>query len=208
MGFFQAGSFRNLGNRRMILPMIGLYAVILVLSIGPAQGIETSVDASSVPAHKTTAHDQYLSSHDAFAALERDPDILFIDVRDPIEISMTGRPAPIDAIVPVRIQTDMRDPELNEYALVDNPAFLESMTLVLSMNGKTKSDLIIVTCGSGWRSAAAARILIDNGYTNVWHITDGYPGDEKPGLNVENAWKLAGLPWSYEVTLGSEWIRI
>ena len=77
--------------------------------------------------------------------------------------------------------------------------------MVMANENKSNDDLIIVTCGSGMRSAAAAQRLIDAGYTNVWHISDGYDGDELPGINTQNAWRLAGLPWTNAPVFGDEW---
>ena len=170
--------------------------------------VTSTVNASVVPEIKSTPLKLYLTSQDAFKLLKKKPDILFIDVRDPVEISQTGRPEPVDAIVPVKVQTNKFDQKLNEYALEENPWFLESMEEMLRRFGKTKHDTLIVTCGSGIRSALAVRRLSKAGYTNVWHIADGYEGDERPGRNLKNAWKLAGLPWSNSSVPGSEWIML
>ena len=161
-----------------------------------------------VAAVKSTPFGKYISSKHAHELLEKDPNLLFVDVRDPIEISKTGRPLHIDAIVPLQVQTSTFDEGLGEYTLVDNPSFTASMFEALEAAGKSKHDMIIITCGSGYRSARAATELAAAGFTNVWHIPDGYPGDEKPGLNTHNAWNLQGLPWSYDVVHGSEWVKL
>jgi len=105
------------------------------------------------------------------------------------------------------VQSDLFDPEINEYALVPNGKFLDQRSEVLSEAGKSKHDLIILTCGSGYRSAEAARKLSSAGYTNVWHIPNGYVGDDKIGMNVQNAWLNAGLPWSYSLIDETPWIK-
>jgi len=48
-------------------------------------------------------------------------------VRDPVEISQTGLPASVDAIVPVRIHSSEFDQSIREYVLKDNPHFIEQM---------------------------------------------------------------------------------
>jgi len=136
------------------------------------------------------------------------PEILFIDVRDPVEILLGGHPELIDAVVPVRLQSNVFNEDLLEWELKDNPDFLKYMDAALTEFGKTKGDMIVLTCGSGWRSAFAAGKLYDAGYTDVWHITDGYDGEEKPGLNSANAWHLQGFPWSYDAVLGSDNLQI
>ncbi len=171
--------------------------------------VTKTIDENTLPKIKTIPSGNYLTSRQTYELLSSDPDILFIDVRDPMEISLAGRPKQVDAIVPVRVQSNKFDDSIDEFKLVDNPDFMSQMEKVLAMYGKSKHDMIIITCGSGMRSAKAAHVLIKSGYTNVWHIPDGYAGDEKPGMNSHNAWKLAGLPWTKEKKIfGNEWIKI
>lgn len=166
----------------------------------------SSVDAASLPPHKVTPAGLYLSSFDAHAVLSKAPEILFIEVRDPGEVSISGHPVPVDAIVPVMILTPKKDPDTGAYMLADNPDFLAAMRQVATKLGHKRTDPIIITCGSGRRSAMAVRRLNMAGYPNVWHIVDGYPGDDKQGMNVANAWEMAGLPWTRTAIVpGSAW---
>ena len=192
---------------RFVLPNLGsvifkisitisvLVSLIVTLEIF-VKGRDYGVNSLTVAQAKATPLMKYISSRKAYEFLSDDPHILFVDVRDPIEISQSGRPVPIDAIVPVRLQSTKFDPNLGEFSLVDNPDFISHMKNVFDTHGKSKHDMVIITCGSGYRSAEAVHKLVAAGYTNVWHIPDGYAGDEKPGLNTHNAWKLAGLPWT------------
>lgn len=198
-------------NEMNTLRVLGL-TLVLGLSCATSSSMSgvfaSSIDSVEVPAIKVTPLKLYLSSVDAFDILEQDSDILFIDVRDPVEIAQTGHPAAIDAIVPTKIHSDQYDADLGEYVLKDNPAFVPMMDEMIAQFGKSKHDKIIITCGSGWRSAEAVRKLSKAGYTNVWHIVDGYDGETKPGRNSKNAWKLAGLPWSKSKVPGGEWIMM
>jgi rhodanese-related sulfurtransferase len=55
-------------------------------------------------------------------------------------------------------------------------------------------------CRSGDRSARAANLLIDAGFTNVWNQIEGFEGDmSKDGRRTVNGWKNAGLPWTYKL---------
>jgi len=157
---------------------------------------------------KLTPQMKYMNSREAYELLTADPDILFIDVRDQLEIALYGHPSLIDAVVAVRSQSTTFDEKLLEWELKDNPDFLTHMGETLELFGKTKQDMIIITCGSGWRSAYAARLLHEAGYSDVWHIPDGFEGEHKPGINLANAWQLEGLPWSYEQVPGLEWMRV
>ena len=67
-----------------------------------------------------------------------------------------------------------------------------------------KDDTIVLICRSGKRSAKAASLMAKAGYTNVYHLVDGYEGDKanegpSKGQRVVNGWKSAGLPWSYKL---------
>ncbi len=165
----------------------------------------SKLETSKLPAAKQTSLGKYLSSNAAYKLLQDNDSVLFIDVRDSVEIGLSGHPANIDAIVPLKIQTTRYNDTLFEFELTPNVQFVEELEQVLELNGKTKDDMIILTCGSGIRSAMAVNVLAKANYTNVWHIPDGYEGDEKPGINTKNAWQLAGLPWSDELVHGSHW---
>ncbi len=184
---------------------ITLFILVMFLSpaIAIAEDFQSGIDPELLRDVKQTPQGKYMTSEEAFDLLTKDPDILFVDVRDPVEVVLNGHPSLIDAVVPVRAQSTVFDEQILEWELKDNPNFFLSMEKTLVAFGKSRNDMIIITCGSGWRSAVAARKLHDAGYTDVWHITDGYDGEEKRGFNSENAWKLAGLPWSYDQVPGT-----
>lgn len=184
-----------------------LHAIAATCCAAPlfAADVASSVDPTQLPAHKVTKDARYLSSHDAYHLIWEDPAILFVDVRDAIEIAQFGHPKNVDANIPVRIQSFGTRAMPQTDALALNPDFLDSMNRLRDAFGKSRHDMIILTCGSGRRSAEAARILGEHGYTNVWHVPDGYEGDEAIGYNTDNAWKAAGLPWSVKLALNTEW---
>ena len=129
-----------------------------------------SYNPENVPARKQTPQGKYLSVHQAHELLSKDTDIIFIDVRDSVEVSRAGHPDMIDAIVPIHIQTNQYNEDLGEFMLAENPNFISEMSAVLKSKNKTRDNKIIITCGSGVRSAMAAHKLSMYGYTNVWHI--------------------------------------
>lgn len=188
---------------RILSPLL----FVAFVSSSNAEDLVSDLDASEMVRAKSTPLGLYMSSPKAFRMISEDPEILFIEVRDPMEVALMGHPMAIDKVVPIRVQSEDFDEELNEYALVPNEHFLQQMELALAEAGKSKHDLIIVSCGSGYRSAEAVRKLSTAGYTNVWHIPDGYLGDEKRGMNLENAWQNAGLPWSEELIAETPWVK-
>jgi len=181
-----------------------------ILPEGSPLPVSTVVSAKVAP-EKQTESGLYLSSTDAHDFLQDHPETLFIDTRDPVEISQMGHPKGIDAIVPINVHSNEYVENRGEYALVRNPDFMRSWRGIAAEFGVAKDDIIVITCGSGRRSATAANALIAEGYTNVWHIVDGYEGEELDnpnGRNTNNAWKLAGLPWENVRALpGSAFVR-
>lgn len=189
-------------------------ALLLGVTLLPDESPRPEIIAYSagVTAEKSTELGLYLSSEEAFAFLQDYPDTLFIDTRDPLEISMMGHPLGIDAIVPISIHSDKFVDSREAYALARNPDFGKMWAYIARELAVAKDDVIIVTCGNGRRSALAVNALAAKGYTNVWHIVDGYPGEElepRDGTNTQNAWQLAGLPWGNEENLpGSAWAML
>jgi len=173
-----------------------LFASALVMTPLLAQTFGVVMDISYVPERKQTASSNYLSSAVAHDMVTASPGIFFVDVRDVNEVKGFGHPVHIDAIVPVMSEGPEFDEALNEYKLVENPDFVAKIRLAMSKADRGPNDMLIVSCGSGVRSAMAVRKLEQSGFTNVWHIPDGYEGDDKPGWNTQHAWKIADLPWS------------
>lgn len=134
------------------------------------------------------------------------PETLFVDVRDPIEITFVRHPASLTKIIPLRIALHDVNAENGQYLMADNPSILADFEALLSEKGKSKSNPIFVTCRSGSRSAVAARLLIEAGYTNVWNLTEGFEGDKaSDGSRSENGWRNAGLSWAYKLGKGVAW---
>lgn len=176
-----------------------------VADAGAAQ-IQSDVDAAALKPEKTTPLGLYLKPEGAHRALTQNPDILFIDVRDPIEVSFVGHAESIDKIIPVAVATHEVDPETGQYRMVANDDFVADVDDLVAERGLAKSDPIIVSCMAGFRSGAAARRLIDAGYTNVWNLVEGFEGDKaSDGTRTQNGWRNAGLPWRYKLAPGVAW---
>lgn len=190
------------------LPVALPVALSLAAAMAAGAGeIRSSVDAAAVPMGKATPLGLYLRPTDAHAALTADPSILFIEVRDPIETSFVGHPDGIDANVPLEIVSHRFDPNAGGYVAETNPDFVAQVDAVAAREGLGRDATVFVTCRSGARSAAAARLLIAAGYTNVWNLVEGFEGDrdEATGARSVNGWRNAGLPWSYKIRPEAAW---
>ncbi len=105
-----------------------------------------------------------ISVHDA-QALVGDADVVFVDVRETVERLSSGR-----------IKDSVHAPRgfLELIADPEGPMHIGSLA-----SGKR----LVLYCGSGGRSALAAKTLMDMGLENVCHIAGGYA-----------AWVEAGGP--------------
>ncbi len=84
------------------------------------------------------------------------------------------------------------------------PTFLNEVRRRLGAKGLGPNDAVVLICRSGDRSAAAANLLAEAGFKNVYSVVDGFEGDlatdgPKAGQRAVNGWKNAGLPWSYRL---------
>jgi len=164
-------------------------------------------DAAAVPAPKRTKLGQYLSSQEAAGFMDRNASkALFLDVRTPAEVMFLGMPAQADANVPYMKEPDFPawDNAKATFKLETSPDFIPEVRRRLSAKGLGPDDAVVLICRSGDRSAAAANLLAEAGFKNVYSVVDGFEGDlategAKAGQRAVNGWKNAGLPWSYKL---------
>jgi rhodanese-related sulfurtransferase len=168
--------------------------------------IVTQIDASTVSKSRATPLGLYLTPAEAHQALTDNPDILYVDVRDPIEINFIGHAAGMDKNIPTKLASTQLDAKKGAYKMMVNPNFVAEMNALVKSKGLSKADPIFVSCRSGPRSAAATRLLAAEGYTNVWNLVEGFEGGKtKEGVRAKNGWRNAGLPWNYKLTPETAW---
>ena len=189
---------------------IHLFAASLILLItGSADAAElaSSVDAAKLPKGKTTSLGLYLTATDTHAAITADPGIVYVDVRDPIEIAFVGRPEGIDAIVPLNLFSSTFDAGKGRLAASPNKDFIAQIDRIMQREGKSKDDPLVVACRSGGRSARAANMLAEAGYTRVYNQIEGFEGDwnKETGSRDRNGWRNAGLPWTMKLDARVAW---
>ena len=160
--------------------------------------IHSSVDPAALNPKKLTSLGLYVSTADAAAALKANPGIVFIDVRTPQEVAAIGRPAPVDAIVPlVQFSQGEIDPDTGHPPAVPNPDFIAGVEAEVARAGGDKASPVFVMCRSGGRSAMAANALAKAGFSNVWSLVEGFEGDaDAEGKRTVNGWRNAGLEWN------------
>lgn len=191
---------------------IGLTAALSLSQVSVVMAGE--VDPASVPAPKQTISKNYLTSKEA-AAMKQSMagKALLVDVRTQAEIEYVGTADLTDANIPYMMDDYAAwDDKNTRYQMAPNSGFLSKMNDATTKMGLDKSSTIIVLCRSGDRSARAADLLSNAGYSSVYSVVDGFEGDkakegDNKGKRTVNGWKNAGLPWSYNLIKNKMYIE-
>lgn len=101
--------------------------------------------------------------------LVRDPNVVFVDVREGEELQKTGK-----------LQGAVHAPR----GLLEFQADPTSPTHKPDLGAGKK---LVLYCGSGSRSALAAKALMDMGITDVAHVAGGFPALQQAGGPQEDA---------------------
>jgi rhodanese-related sulfurtransferase len=130
---------------------------------------------------------------------------LFVDTRTPSELNYLGAVTVMDVHIPlVFMDSTAWNDKKHRYKRAENRNFVSDVDAALKKKGLSKDDTVILMCRSGKRSAKAADMLADAGYTKVYTVVDGYEGDKAKdgpdkGKRTVNGWKNSGLPWTYSL---------
>jgi len=157
----------------------------------------------ALPKGKQTSLGLYVTAEEAYDKWLTAPDaVKVLDVRTLEEYIYVGH-APMAWNIPFVTQTHEWDADKGYFAYRPNPDFISQIKELAA-----PTDTLLVMCRSGGRSAMAVNLLAENGYTNVYQITDGMEGDavkdpESPveGQRLVNGWKNSGAPWTYELDI-------
>ncbi len=108
-------------------------------------------------------------------------------------------------------ERDNFDEEAKTWPMVKNADFEEQVRAKIDALGVNKEDPIIVMCRSGaTRSAPAADVIAEMGYSEVYSMTDGFEGEKlkegnSQGVRAQDGWRNSGLPWSYDINPDVAW---
>lgn len=129
--------------------------------------------------------------------------LLFVDVRDPVEIMFVGFTDAVHVNVPyLLVDRSSWDAQRGAYKVSQNPNFLVDIRAELEERGLDENTEIITMCRSGSeRGKPSADFLRANGFPNARYVIDGFQGSaikEGPqtGFRLQNGWQNSGLPWS------------
>jgi len=137
---------------------------------------------------------------------EQGEQLLFIDVRDPVEIMFVGSTDVVDANIPfMQANRESWDQDNNRFRMERNQDFAQQVEAALNEKGLDRNATVITMCRSGSeRGEPSARYLKEQGFTDVRYVVKGFQGDpksdgEQAGMRVVNGWQNSGLPWSRQM---------
>ncbi|MCA1771440.1 MAG: sulfurtransferase [Halomonas sp.] len=168
--------------------------------------------AEEAEAYRETKLGLYVSAKEAYELIQEDDRAVLIDVRDPIEIKFTGFAEPTNIHVPwVLADPEDFDEKSETWHSKKNEEFEAQVKEKIEALGVVQDDPIIVMCRSGaTRSAPAADVITEMGYSEVYSVTDGFEGGkledgDSRGVRAKDGWRNSGLPWSYKINPGVAW---
>ena len=150
------------------------------------------------------AADMAISAQDTYAKIQKgERNVLFIDVRDPVEIMFVGFTDAVHANVPfMLVDRTQWNAEKGVFRLYRNPDFINQVKLQLAKRGLSSDAEIITMCRSGSeRGEPSAAFLRENGFANARYVVNGFQGGAlkdgpQAGFRLQNGWQNSGLPWS------------
>ncbi len=191
-----------------IAPVLAAVTLALVPLAAQSQPLDLQdpVSAENLPESKHTTPGLYITAAEAGRVLEEQDNVALVDVRAPSEIMLIGYATPTAASLPSRII----DPEINEaskndtYEMVKNPDFEAEFQAWLDSDAARDVEIVMISCRSGGRSAAAIERLVEAGVDlPIYNMIDGFEGDKSDeGVRDVNGWRNAGLSWTYDIRDG------
>jgi len=176
-----------------------LVALSVLLAAPPFVSANTA-SGNEVPERKRTTLGLYVTAAEAYEMwLSAADTVKVIDVRTPEEYAFVGHPE-MSWNIPIAFVTYQRKDSRFEYGSRMNPDFVAHVLEVAA-----PTDVLLVTCRSGSRSAMAVNTLAAAGFKNAYNIIDGVEGDKVhdpnsvfDGKRMRNGWKNSA-PWVYSI---------
>ncbi len=146
-------------RQAIIFPLL-LAATLAGIAHAEVKGIKDGAQLT----REVDANVRDISTPDLRREIEKNPELVLIDIRMPDEIKQMG--GAIKAMQNVNIPRGWLEFRITGHAL-------------------NKDTPIVVYCGGNIRSVLAAHTLQQMGYTNVKNYPDGFIGWRRQGLPVE-----------------------
>ena len=137
-----------------------------------------------------TATVKALGPVQAWEFISNNPRAVLIDVRSSMEFLFVGH-----------AEGSVHVPWIDAPDWTVNPDFVTEVRKVLLGGiglGEHGDDApVLLICRSGKRSHEAGNLLINNGFTEVYNVAEGFEGELDDGhhRSTLGGWRFHGLPW-------------
>ena len=137
-----------------------------------------------------TVEVQALTPVEAWEMLEANQRVVMIDVRSSMEYLFVGHP-----------RGSVHVPWIDAPSWTVNPDFITEVRKVMLGGigiGEHGDDApVVLICRSVKRSLEAGKLLINNGFTTVYNVEEGFEGelDGEHHRSTVGGWRFHGLPW-------------
>lgn len=131
-----------------------------------------------------------LAPKQAYQLVHDDPRAVLIDIRSNMEFLFVGHP-----------KGAVHVPWIDEPDWEVNPHFVTEVRQVMLggvvCEGEEGCAPVILICRSGKRSLDAGKKLLEAGFKEVYHVTEGFEGelDDDHHRSSLGGWRFHGLPW-------------
>jgi rhodanese-related sulfurtransferase len=131
-----------------------------------------------------------LTPQQALQMLEDDPRAVLVDIRSSMEFLFVGHP-----------KGAVHIPWIDEPDWQINPEFVTDIRKLMLGGSVCTIDEgcapVILICRSGKRSLEAGKALLTEGFTRVYHVSEGFEGElnEHHQRSTVGGWRFHGLPW-------------
>lgn len=158
----------------------------------------------AVASLSASAADIAITAADAFAKVtQADSKVLFVNVRDPVEIMFVGFADAVHVNIPYLIVNRTAwNKEKDVFKTYQNPDFVAQIKAELDKRSWGADTEIITMCRSGSeRGEPSANFLRNKGFPNARFVEHGFQGSAikdgpQAGFRLQNGWQNSGLPWS------------
>jgi rhodanese-related sulfurtransferase len=133
---------------------------------------------------------QSVTPAEAYRLVEKDQRVVLIDVRSSMEFLFVGHP-----------RGSVHVPWIDEPDWIVNPYFVTEVRKVMlggvGMDDHDSDAPVVLICRSGKRSLEAGKLLIENGFMQVYNVSEGFEGelDDSHHRSTLGGWRFHGLPW-------------
>ena len=133
---------------------------------------------------------QSVTPPEAMRLVEENQRVVLIDVRSSMEFLFVGHP-----------RGSVHVPWIDEPDWIVNPHFVTEVRKVMlggvGLEDHDSDAPVVLICRSGKRSLEAGKVLIEEGFKEVFNVSEGFEGelDDNHHRSTQGGWRFHGLPW-------------